>query len=266
MQVRPHPQTIQHEEYELREGALRELSREFTDVAPKYVPPLALSEAEITSRVPKTMHGVVKMLVEGVIEEVVAPALRAPTRADWTKFVRGHWHEFHETVSTLHVILARASSEERAALTADSLAHERIAALERAARTVSGRRAAGEARFCGETYLRAVRLIPRVTAAQGLTEPEMVREDRRHAFAFASAASMHVFGVVSVLIAATDAASATPSGLQGAFDLLRVGALDAYAAVRGAIDLRYGDPDDAYADEPTATDDEDRLLASIDDE
>lgn len=252
---------VSYEEYVLSGSVLRDLS--LAETPARYSPPPALIEPQEPSTIPESTQAVVKMLLSSVVASVVRPALRAQTRDEFLSVVRAHWHEFFETTTALHVVVARAGSEERAAFVADSVAQRGIASLVRAARDLSGEAAAGEARFCAETYLRALRIIP---ALEGATlPPATAKEDRAHAFRFASAAAMHLFGILAIHEAGRGA-DAEPSGIRGAFELLRAGALDSYVAVRSAMALRHPEPIDDESEEPFDTEPLDHALASIDDD
>lgn len=255
-----------HANHVVRESVLRDLSRGVVFGPSKYVAPPSIIEGDLSPRVPLTIHSTIKMLLDSVVADVIRPTLRAQTQEEWLATLREQWHSFQETVQALHVMIARSASEERAAHVADSLAEEGIAALVASARELSGEAAADEARFCAETYLRALRVIPLLTPTSALTDDDVVTRDRELALKFSTAAAFHLFGILSIDVASRNASAATPVGIRGGFQLLRLGALDSYVAVRSALDLRHPSPDDSdESDEPAATDEDDLSLATIDD-
>ncbi|MBI4700264.1 MAG: hypothetical protein HY744_03695 [Deltaproteobacteria bacterium] len=193
----------------------------------------------------------------GSIAKVATMLIRAHTVEEHRRLLSTHWNEYTGTVDALHVVLALVLSVDRVAAIASLFETSVMADLIKAAegaRGVSDPAVVDEIRFARSTYLAAAQLGERISGMPSPRDPSM---DHLLCCRFRAAACMHLLGLLCILGAPADPET-TEIGVRGAFDLLRQGALCAYASVREALDLRVA-PE--TIGEPLPFDDEDAALA-----
>lgn len=183
---------------------------------------------------PARARDAVDLLLDSVYEQFVEPSLRLRTREEVLQFLCGHLQEFQETLNALHTFVARSLSEERARDAAERATEDAIRALARDVSKVAGPAAEEEVVFTSATYTRALRVIDRFAS---LPNPKNVDQDRLLCKRFHFGTALHFFGAFS-LIGVTSEMTATPAAIDTAFELLRYGAFEAFAAAREALDLR----------------------------
>lgn len=248
--------------YAIRAGALRQLHHV---THARYVPPPSVVSRDLASAVPSPTFATINMLLDSISAQVVIPALRAPSDEEFFKIIEANWHEFHETVHALHVVVARAASEERAIAVSESTAASSRREIERIARELSGSRGGDEAHFAVETYRNALRIAAKLNNLEASAPKALLDADRKCAEDFIFATTVHAFGTLALHVAVDGDTGATAAGIRNAFLLLRVGALEAYVAARAAFDLRTPPEEDDGEYDALPTDEEDDALASIDD-
>jgi hypothetical protein len=217
----------------------------------RYVPPvpLELGKQAFATSVPEGTTAMIRMLVESLVVEVITPILRAQDHETCLTVLGSKWHSFFETLGTLHVLIARSSSEERACLLAERACESAKAEILQAARALAGQDGEDEAAFAVTTYGSALRLIGMFGTDP--TAPQDRDRDRVLAQTFHEAAAFHVLG--AILLTAAASSQPTPTAIALAFDLLRAGALRSYGAAREAYALRTPAGDDSS---PDAVDDD----------
>lgn len=221
----------------------------------RYVPPMpptAMQGADlIAERVPAGHSAMVRTLRESIKREVVVPILGGATREECLELVGATWHSFCETLRALHVLIARASSERKAIELADQATQDAYESIRRAARGLVGPAGEHEADFALSTY-ESARAIAVGALSRAMAPAEAHGRDSQLARTFNDSAAFHMLGCMLITVAAEGGRHSKES-VSVAFELLRGGALEAYAAVREAYDLRHGE------DETPCGDDEDLI-------
>lgn len=241
-----------------------------TSTGPRYVAPLLVNlrqsspfEVEVdlskAEQLPPAASGAVQFLAHQLVQQFVIPAIRAKDGEGYERFLMEHFHEYCETLQSLHVCVARALSEERAAVVAEARLEAVLRDLCEKAAALAGDSAAEEVDFTFSTFRRAARIVGSF-ARDGLT-PEQLELDRGLARKYHASAAIHCFGVFS-LLAAGSGIHASASVIDKAFELLRSGALDAYSAAREAWELRQPVEPAEQTDFPEQFDANDVALAN----
>ena len=199
----------------------------------------------------------VRTLCESMRTEVIVPVLAAGTRDECLQIVGATWHSFCETLRSLHVLIARASSERRAIELAGMASHYAADRIRLASQGLAGPAGEHEADFALSTYDSARLIVTRYLIQPNPPPAEEARaRDKTLARAFNDSAAFHVLGNMLIDIAASERdARYSKESISVAFELMRGGAIEAYAAAREAYGLRTGNGE---AD-PTSDDDEEEL-------
>lgn len=180
------------------------------------------------------------LLTQAIFHEFVDPAVRTGTADGYLNFLQNCWPNFVETLHALHVVIARSTSEKHAEDVARRSTEEAVVYLCTVAHQLAGAAASDELEFAAKTYLAAITTIERFHSMP----PRDRNEDRQFAATFAASAALHLFAVFS-LTAVAEGVPTSRAVIDQSLQLVRNGALRAYAAARGALKLRLPD------DEPT---------------
>ncbi len=219
--------------------------------APAQIPPHCFRP--VTSRtLPKTPADMLELLLEKVRASMIAPALRSATRERYMQIVGSQWREFLETSEAMRVIL---QSTAPFAMEADAAEFVRI--LTEAARSLAGDIAAEEVEFDLATCERAFAVAEKLPNSMSSSEEgrRVLREFRTHIF-------LHGFGSLAIL-SANQEPRLTQAGITTSFELLRGGALHAYAIARSAqIELSDNDQASESFEELPFDDEDMRLVAA----
>src|SRR5690606_26794009 len=105
--------------------------------------------------------------------------------------------------------------------------------LVNAATYIGGSSAGDELGFCHHTYGRAVRLA--VDLPDSELSDEQMGKDSRLAQDFNTYSMLHIMGTMCILHAEKHVPRPTEAGLEGSFEIARIGAMHAYAAAREAL-------------------------------
>jgi len=229
----------------------------FGGYAGSYAPPIAM-HAEGSARASSEIVPALLSLARKMVGTVVLPLLRAQTREDFFKILASRWNEFRSALEATRTLLANASSEEVARALAEREAEANVGDLTTIAEKLGGPDAAEEVRFVTQTYRSALRIVDRFGSEERLTE-DVAKHDRSLCAQFSTSASVHQLGGFLLLTASVE--RPTNVGIDGAFELLRWGAVDAYAAAREAYQLRH--PPQQFT-EFLPFDDDDLALADAD--
>jgi hypothetical protein len=177
------------------------------------------------------------VLSKAIFDEFVDPAVRTGTADGYLNFLQNCWPNFVETLHALHVVIARSTSEKHAEEVARRTTEDAVAYLCKVGHQLAGSSASDELEFAAKTYLASITTIERFHTMP----PRDRNEDRQFAETFAANAALHLFGVFS-LFAVSAGVPTSRAVIDLAFQLVRNGALRAYASARGALKLRL--PDD----------------------
>jgi hypothetical protein len=189
---------------------------------------------------------VLVMLSNSIMTEMVTPLLQSTGRAECLRLVGKNWHSFCETLNALHVLIARASSEERAIEVANEASNSAAIRVLDAARSIGGEDAEDEAHFAISTYRGAVEIV----GSFSLTDPPSDKaNDAVFSQAFGRGAALYCLGAVTIFAASEAGNTHSKVARDVAFELLRAGALGAYSAAREGYDLRFAD--DYTMEEPS---------------
>lgn len=229
--------------------------------SPVYSPPLSGDVSTIASDfLPASILPAFRVLAESLFARSIAPALKAESRDTFVRAFGESWSEFFEGVKALGFIAQIASSGERADILASKGATEITRKLRERVVALAGSEAEHELDFASSTYLRALRVASQIMRG-GPSDPRHATEDMRLATRFVTSATVYLFGQCCLLAAAET--SVAPGVVTGAFELLRVGALNAYSAAREALDLRV-EPSQSENLDPGLVDAQDLELADAD--
>jgi hypothetical protein len=235
------------------DNARHVFARELLNPQAQYQPSIVLHGRSLAAITSDPSEEAIRVLVTHLFDEVIFPSLSAETREEFFTGLNRIWHTFHTTVSALSVLFrttpAGIAIVKRVELDGVNLAAD--------AAKISGADAAEEIEFCERTYQSAVRITRRFS---GLPDAKDVETDRKFCGKFNFGSSMHALGACMITAIADDKARATAVGITGAFELFRMGAVEAYVAARSALELRK--PEETVSDDPLPFDDEDVDLAS----
>lgn len=229
--------------------------------APVVVPPSksdTLATDLTVDEFPSDISSVASGLARRMHERCIAPCLRAKTEAECNEQMMKVWEEYLQISSALHTVISQVLSGDNARSAAEQNLRGIVDFMCKRAADVAGEDAEGEFSFAAETYLRAMKLSWKVRARPLPAGKE--KKDKRLVRRFTAMAALHVFGLYMVTGIARGE-TATPVAVRWAFEAMRVGALQAYVAVREALELRSVDD---HAPEVGTEASADEALAAID--
>jgi hypothetical protein len=206
---------------------------------PRAVPLIALTREHTQRITPATdVERVVQRISEALYAQCMEPCLNATSRQALYESVERSWETFVSHSNALSTLVG--SFGDGIAMDVDADPSSSI--LERFAEKLAGEDGAGEVTFAVATYERALALVPRVaqrTASAPLSE-ERKAESQALCSHFDKMASVYSFGSHLLIFAGRareHGMSSTAVAVECALEMMRVGALDAYAAAREAYDI-----------------------------
>lgn len=205
---------------------------------------------------PSSSAAVIRSLVDDLRATFLAPAVASSTTEAFFALIAAHWRDFKQTADTIQTIVRSSVTAQRRARHAQQGEIALGAKIHSAVRTL-GEDASEEVAFCQETYHSAT------TIASGFST--QVREedraaDRKLCRAFHEGAELHLLGSLMLLEAETSA-ERTKVAVRASLEVLRQGALQAYAAAREAQELRNSD--EPQADDLPWDEEDARLSADL---
>ncbi len=216
------------------------------------LPPLFGHSGKVEEVLPPTPADMLKRLGERACRRIIFPALKAETRDGYLRIIAKNFRVFRDLTRAASTIIENFAPEDAEVPEEDDLEED----LRATAQSIAGELAAEEVRFSIATLDRALRLRSKLAADQ---PPRDAERDRELARIFSAHVLLHQLGILALTAVGTGA-PATEAAITASFELLRGGALRAFAAVREAIALRTPDPD---IGEIAPFDAEDALLAGL---